>query len=116
MSNPEGGDGVPRSKVPRPENLPPRPQENGNGGLPTMPAWVNVVFRVGVPSAIALWFVFRLTTAMEERLYRMEQVQQTVHIELNEHMKNSAIAIDLARQLCVNTAKTEEQTRACLRY
>jgi hypothetical protein len=94
----------------------PNRQDNGNGGAVALPPWLTFVFRVGVPSAIAVWFVFRLTTTMEDRLYRMEAIQQTVRVELEEHMRASKIAIDLARQLCINTAKDDEQTRACLRY
>ena len=81
-----------------------------------IPAWVNFVVRVGVPAAIAVWFVWRLTTTMEDRLLKMEQIQQTVHIELQEHMRNSSIAIDLARQICVNAGKDDAEKRACLIY
>lgn len=112
MGSPEGGDGVPRPRVPRSENWPTHEPPNG---MAHMPAWVNAVVRVGVPSAIALWFVFRLTTAIEDRLYRMEQIQAQVVGQLMIHMTNSETAINLARQLCINTAKTDEQTSACLR-
>jgi hypothetical protein len=114
MSNPEGGDGVPRRPYPRPENYPnPRPESNGVT-LPNAPAWLNVVLRVGVPSAIALWFVFRLTTAMEDRLSRMEQIQAQVIGQLTQHMQNSEVAIAIARQMCLNTAKNDEQMSACI--
>ena len=81
---------------------------------------MNFVFRVGVPCAIALFLVYRLTVTLDERLDRMggyiqEQraLQQTIHAQMQVHMDNSSIAIHLARQLCVNTAKSPEQEQSC---
>ena len=90
---------------------------NGNGnGKMNIPPWLNFIVRVGVPSAIALWFVFRLTTSVEDRLARMEQIQASVIGQLNQHMQNSEIAIAIARQMCINAAKDDTQQRACLLY
>jgi hypothetical protein len=118
MGSPEGGDGVARSRYPRPENMPNRRDDgNGNGGSSvSLPPWLTFVFRVGVPSAIAVWFVFRLTTTMEQRLERMEQIQSSVIGQLTTHMQNSEVAIGIARQMCINAAKDETQQRACLLY
>jgi hypothetical protein len=86
---------------------------NGNEGS-GVPPWMNFVFRVGVPAAIAVFLVYRLTGAIEDRLRQMEEIQSTVIGQLSIHMRNSDAAIGLARQLCVNTAKNDEQIRGCL--
>jgi hypothetical protein len=91
-------------------------QRDSNGtGNGSLPQWAAVVWRIGVPSAIALFLVYRLTATLDTRLELLQARQADMHEQLREHMANSAIAIHLARRLCINTAKTDEQVRECLR-
>lgn len=98
------------------EELP--PQQKSDSDLPT---WLQAVLRLGVVSAIAMWFVYRVTTVFEERLNKVEDhMMQTrtmvsqVKDELSDHDRQTYEWLTLARQICVNTSQTEDQRSRCL--
>jgi hypothetical protein len=88
--------------------------------------WWTLLERYGVPSAIALFLVWFMTT-------RIQNDMKDMSLELRGHATISASTasrlesftqdsraesrsmISLLRQVCVNTAKTDEQRRECVR-
>lgn len=92
------------------------------------PAWLNAVLRIGAISCIAMWFVYRLTTVVETRLTNVENIlnntmqvqaafnanQEGLKKDVQEHRAETHKFVSIARQICVNTAKSQEQIRACV--
>lgn len=72
---------------------------NGNGG----PWWVRAIGMVGVPSAMALWFVYWMTTGMSQAISTHEERSAERVRELTSVM----------RQICVNTAETPADRSGC---
>jgi len=64
------------------------------------PLWIRVLYRYGVPAAIALFLVWSMTSAFGSDLHT---VKEEVH-DLRYFM----------RLICVNTAKTEADRAQCV--
>lgn len=78
------------------------------------PWWVNSVIKIGVPSAIALFLVWFLSTQVRDRL-------DAVDGKLNNHINMSTPLMDqnrqmliLLRQICVNSAPSNYERSQCL--
>lgn len=83
---------------------------NGVNGVNDLPVWArvfsNVVLKIGVPAAIAVFLVWSLAGAFTASLKKQEAEINDVHrtvAELSYYM----------RLICVNTARTDEQRNVC---
>ncbi len=89
-----------------------------NMGLPRRRAdseiiwWLRVIFQLGVPSAIGVFLVWRLSTGLPTAADVID-----VKALLNAHVlaaeTQSTEVRMLLRAICYNTAKDETQSRAC---
>lgn len=82
------------------------------------------IVQVGAPTAIALYYVWftssTLSTQVKELSEALSETQHALsrHVEQAERATlaaNAAMArmVDLQWQMCMNTARTEEQRRGC---
>lgn len=65
-----------------------------------LPWWVRAATLLGVPSLIALYLLWFLTS--------------TVTAKLDRHMGDELRSHALLRQICLNTARTPGDARACI--
>jgi len=104
-----------------------------------LPSWLRAAVFLGVPSVIALFLVYVLTTQMSERMARVEQTQQLQgqmiaglkelgndlhddHAAIRadtkdnrEHYDDIAARIDrLMRRVCLVVARSNEERNVCL--
>ena len=92
-------------------------QKDENGS----PAWLQLVLKVGVPAAIALYLVYTVAGSNTTLLANIDKAQ-------HEHMVDSAVQTELLkdakassfrmegylRLVCVNTAKNDAERASCL--
>jgi hypothetical protein len=64
------------------------------------PLWVRLVYRYGVPAAIALFLTYTITSSVASDVTAMRQE----HLELRFYL----------RGICLNTAQSESQRSACV--
>jgi hypothetical protein len=103
--------------------------ENGNGlGVAAMPPWLRFVVVVGPTAAIALFLVFQVPGAIKQVEARVEQHATTTvqsnaatAAQLGELIKSVEaerqqlrVVVSVLRQVCVNTARNDEQRRECV--
>lgn len=70
-----------------------------------MDTWGKLVSFVGVPSAIALYLVYTVTSQVQADL-RLVKEQVTAHVILNSSAQQTNVQIYLLLQrICVNTSK-----------
>ena len=99
----------------------------------SLPGWLRAAVFLGVPSVIALFLVYVLTTQMADRMQRVEQVQalqtQTLaklaeaqvarQSDANAQQRHFDLVIAdlirLVRQTCVVAANTADERAACFR-
>ena len=78
-----------------------------------IPWWVNAVYKVGVPTAIACYLVWFLTTRIQSNLEAI-QGNLTIHtqqsIQSQEHNKQ---VLQLLRVICAEGAKNVVERNAC---
>lgn len=95
---------------------------NGSG----LPPWMRFVWLIGVPSAIALFLVWRLDGRQSQHLMQIESRLEahalvtlgaagTLTKASEDGRAETRTLITLMRQVCVNTARTDEQRRECVR-
>lgn len=109
---------------PKPRRQPPAPRgvralvsripEAAGSAMAGLPVWVQGIAWVGVPSAIACFFVWWMTSSVTVRLTAIETF-------LAKHQQDSATDIQQTWQLiainervCLNTSKTNEDRVACV--
>lgn len=98
----------------------------------SLPGWLRAAVFLGVPSVIALFLVYVLTTQISERVNKIEMTQQlnqqTIQLlvkgqadrqadanETRRHFDAAAIEIiQSIRRLCVNVAETPQERATCL--
>ena len=83
-------------------------------------SWIDYILRVGVPSAIALYLVYYVTTTVSTNTAQLLAVQIQLQSSLESHMKvTESMLQELKRgnlinlQNCAQAAKTESAVRAC---
>mgnify|MGYP003141317730 CR=1 FL=1 len=72
---------------------------NGNG----IPIWMKFVSVIGVPSAIAVYLVYFLSSS----------VLGAINTHSDEHQMEIRMMTAVMQQLCVNTAESEAARRGC---
>lgn len=93
---------------------------NGNGG------WVGAVTRLGLPVVLALaltsFLIFRVDAALTQvqksvdvTSAHMDRANQSMSVFAQQQADNQRIYRNIALQTCLNTAKSETATQACLR-
>lgn len=88
------------------------------------PLWLQVLYKFGVPSAIAIYLVWFMSNTVAPGVKAIE-IKLDQHIEMNraaaEQTQNllrrqeaqQDIVIDLLKQTCVQNGKSSEDRRAC---
>jgi len=85
--------------------------DNGNGML-THPL-VKLVLQVGVPSGIAVYLVYMLAgSIVAETRSTHELLRQHVEATASQQAMQRTI-VDLLRQMCVNSAQSDEAKQTC---
>jgi hypothetical protein len=93
---------------------------DGNGGI------LGVVARLGLPIVLSVglvaFLVLRVDTALADSLEstaRTEKLMTVASVSMNtfatEQKRVSEVQRNILLQTCINTAKTAEQSNACLR-
>lgn len=77
------------------------------------PWWVGAVYKIGIPSAIAIYLVWFLSVQVRDRIELMDQ-------RLNTHITETTILLDhnrrtlrILHQICINSATTNEERVSC---
>jgi hypothetical protein len=80
--------------------------------------WGKFVTTVGVPSAALLFLLWRLTTGIEIQVDQNAATTARMERALDSHIRandsTTLTMLTLMRQICVNTAATDEQRRSCV--
>lgn len=129
--------------VEKPERRARERRTRGDSPIPVdvqnLPTWLRAAVFLGVPSVIALFLVYVLTTQMSERMTRMEQAQslqsqtiaglkdlgdelrednaaiRTDHKDIREHFDEAAARIDrLMRRVCLVVSRSNDERNVCL--
>lgn len=78
-----------------------------------VPWWLNAIYKVGVPTAIACYLVWLLAAQVQTNLQAI-QVLVTQHV--NDQAKSSQIAdrqLQMLRVICAQGAKSPLERNAC---
>jgi len=79
---------------------------------PQVPWWIAAIYKIGVPSAIAIYLVLRLTQGLPSAADVIDvKALLTTHV-----MSTEAQLVEirlLLRAICYNTAKNDAAARAC---
>lgn len=82
------------------------------------PVWIRILYRYGIPGALALYFAYNMTNAFSSKLDAMGETiraHSSLSILTNEEIKESVARQEIyLRLVCVNTSKTSEATNRCL--
>lgn len=77
------------------------------------PWWITAIYKIGIPSAIAVYLVWVLTIQVRDRLDSIDQ-------KINSFYSNSSVIIDqnsrtqkILQQICMNSATTNEERSRC---
>jgi len=76
---------------------------NGAGFNGAMPLWMKFVSAVGVPSAIAIYLVWFLGSA----------VLGAINSHADQHADETRVLTSVLQQLCANTAATPADRAGC---
>jgi hypothetical protein len=80
-----------------------------------LPWWVNAIYKVGVPTAIACYLVWFLTSRVQTNL-DIIQIAITKHVsDQTTSMEYNRQALNILRTMCVNAAKTDDARTECLK-
>lgn len=74
------------------------------------PWWIQVVYVVGVPSAIAMFLVFQLSTTLQQRI---DALHNAVLAHMRQTTEQQIILYDhtrLLRSMCVNLALANKRS------
>jgi hypothetical protein len=98
---------------------------NGQGtsaaGLAGLPVWLRAIVLLGPTTAIALFLVWRSDrqgdeiAAISARLEAHAAVTTATAGVVLDAREESRSLISLLRQVCVNTSRTDDQRRECVR-
>lgn len=92
-------------------------QENGTG-LAGLPNWARVVALVGVPSTIALFLVYALTTFATNglaELHRQMDAHAQVMLQHDAETKRGSEAMTrVLLRICLNTSDTDDERQRCI--
>ncbi len=82
------------------------------------PLWVRLLYRYGIPGALALYFAYSMTNSFSSKLDAMADLSKahsSLSILSGQEQRESSIRQETyLRLLCVNTAKTDEAKNRCL--
>lgn len=87
----------------------------------SVPPVLTAIVKYGVPAAIAIWLVYFLTAGIGAEIHTQTELLQahiaastSVQRTLEQDERWHATMVDIMRQLCVNSAKTDQVARnAC---
>jgi len=83
------------------------------------PWWLNAIYKVGVPSAIAIFLVWFMTTQVRDNLNSIKE-NLMLHSEVNikslqaNEFHNDKL-FKLLQRICANSAKTNTERVECFR-
>jgi hypothetical protein len=80
-----------------------------------VPWWVNAIYKVGVPTAIACYLVWFLTTKVQNNL---EAIQSNVAQHTQDTMQNSRTnrqILHMLQTICINEAQNASERNECLK-
>ena len=85
--------------------------------LSSVTAWSKAVAILGVPSIIALYLVYALTTfaigEVPQIRQQMAAYAQTIEQHAHETKEAGVLMGQLLLRICINTAKTDDQRIQC---
>ena len=102
------------------------PREIESNAFAGMPQWARIVWIFGAPSILAGVLVWRLIAGIEDTVEASLSQMTDTHAALMQHVRATEDAarlvqaaqmsqISVMRQICVNTAKDDQQRRECVR-
>lgn len=81
-------------------------------------SWVSLVYKYGVPAALAVYLVWNMSTSQASAIAAMSKTIEThsaISVLTSDDLKASSIRQEVyLRLLCINTAKTSDAQRSCL--
>lgn len=92
----------------------------GNGAMNE--SWAKLVTKVGIPSAIAVFLVYQLSTRLDGVITKIADdaaaarggIEQHV-MQMNQNSFNTQVLINLNLQQCVNASNTVAERAECFR-
>lgn len=83
-----------------------------------LPWWVNAVYKVGVPTAIACYLVYILAGKVQTNVEAVQSVLSQHELEqqhfLNELNRDSKLQLKMLETMCIHSSKTDEQRQECI--
>ncbi len=79
---------------------------------PTIPWYISIVYKLGVPSAIAIYLVWRLTSGLPTST-DVAQVKTLLDTHVTATESKLVEMQMLLRAICYNTAPDERYARGC---
>ena len=80
-----------------------------NGG----PWWLQAIYKIGVPSALAVYLIWVLASRIDNNL---TIIRENIGLHANDTsylVKQNTQMEQLLRRICANTAKTVEERNSC---
>lgn len=84
------------------------------------PWWVRAIYLIGIPSAIAGYLVYTLSTGVNSTVnlintnLQAHQIDTSYLIKANqESQSQQRVMYNLLQQICINTARTAEDRQNC---
>jgi len=77
------------------------------------PWLVQAIYKVGVPSAIAIFLIWVLVTRIDGEITEIKENLRLHAVDSSYIIKNTSNMQQVLQRICVNTSKTTEERNAC---
>lgn len=75
--------------------------------------WIDIIFKVGVPSTIAVFLVYMLTTNISNDITNIKSQVALHSVDMSNQMKMQERMERLLQQICANTATNNKERAYC---
>ena len=77
------------------------------------PWWVQAIYKVGIPSAIAIFLIWALVTRIDVEILEIRENLRLHAVDSSYIIKNTNNLQQILQRICVNTSETNEERSAC---
>jgi hypothetical protein len=77
------------------------------------PWWIQVIYKVGIPSAIAIFLIWALVTRIDVEILEIRENLRLHAVDSSYIIKNTNNLQQILQRICVNTSETNEERNAC---
>ena len=77
------------------------------------PWWVQAIYKVGIPSAIAIFLIWTLVNKIDVGIIEIRENLRLHAVDSSYVIKNTNNLQQILQRICVNTSETNEERNAC---